>query len=307
MSTGSIDGPSDFIETNITGTFNLLEAPAPTDPRRKAGGLPFHHISTDEVFGSLGPEGQFTEETPYDPRLALFRLEGRLRPPGPCLGRDLRAARRPDQLLEQLRPLPTFRKADPGRDPERAAWAPDPGLRQGRERPRLALCRGPRGCAAACGPEEGAVGRSYNIGGENERRNIDLVRTICALLDEMAPKATPYADQITSSPTGPATTPAYAIDPLPHPRGTGQAAKRDGRGGLRRTVRWYLDNEAGGGPLLERKGVGERLGRALKLLVFGRTARSRGKCSASSRRDLPWPRRGRPDGPRRLRRRNRGL
>jgi dTDP-glucose 4,6-dehydratase len=110
--------------------------------------------------------------------------------------------------------------------------------------------------------EKGAVGRSYNIGGENERRNIDLVHTICALLDEMAPKAAPYADQISFVTDRPGHDARYAIDPTRIRDELGWRPSVTVEEGLRRTVRWYLDNEAWWRPLLDRKGVGERLGKA---------------------------------------------
>jgi dTDP-glucose 4,6-dehydratase len=110
--------------------------------------------------------------------------------------------------------------------------------------------------------EKGQLNRSYNIGGENERRNIDLVRTICALLDEMAPKAAPYADQITFVTDRPGHDARYAIDPSRIRDELGWRPSVTVEEGLRRTVRWYLDNEAWWRPLLTRHGVGERLGKA---------------------------------------------
>ena len=110
--------------------------------------------------------------------------------------------------------------------------------------------------------EKGQLNRSYNIGGENERRNIDLVRTICALLDEMAPKTTPYADQITFVTDRPGHDARYAIDPTRIRQELGWRPSVTVEEGLRRTVRWYLDNRDWWQPLLDRKGVGERLGKA---------------------------------------------
>ena len=108
--------------------------------------------------------------------------------------------------------------------------------------------------------EKGAPGRSYNIGGENEWRNIDLVRTICALLDEMARKGTPYADQITFVTDRPGHDARYAIDPARIRHELGWRPSVTLEQGLRKTVRWYLDNEAWWKPLQVRAGVGTRLG-----------------------------------------------
>ena len=138
----SIDGPAGFVDTNVTGTCTLLEAArAWWDGTRD---FRFHHVSTDEVFGTLGGRGPLHRDHALRAELALFRLQGRQRPPGPRLARDLRPAGRALELLEQLRPLPLPREADPGGHPERARRQADPGLRPRRERPRLALRRGPR-------------------------------------------------------------------------------------------------------------------------------------------------------------------
>ena len=149
----SIDGPAAFIDTNITGTYTLLEA-----ARAYWGGgrdFRFHHISTDEVFGTLGADGRLHRGDPLRAELALLGVEGGERPPRPRLARDLRPAGRALELLEQLRPVPLPREADPGRHPERPRGQADPGLRPRRERPRLALRRGP--CDRA--PEGGDRGQ----------------------------------------------------------------------------------------------------------------------------------------------------
>ncbi|WP_333817748.1 dTDP-glucose 4,6-dehydratase, partial [Tabrizicola sp.] len=193
----SIDGPADFIQTNITGTFNLLEAARAHWSRAgKPETFRFHHISTDEVFGSLGPEGQFTEHTPYDPRSpysaskaasdhlvrAWHETYGL-----PVVLTNCSNNYGPYHFPEKLIPV-TILNALHGR--------PIPVYGTG-ENIRDWLYVEDHADALLLVLEKGTLGRSYNIGGENERRNIDLVRTICALLDEMAPKTTPYADQIT--------------------------------------------------------------------------------------------------------------
>jgi dTDP-glucose 4,6-dehydratase len=256
----SIDGPADFIQTNITGTFNLLEAArAYWTAKGKPVGFRFHHISTDEVFGSLGPEGQFTEETPYDPRSPYSASKAAsdhlVRAWAETYGlpvvltncsNNYGPYHFPEQLIPvailnalQGRPIPVYGKGENVRD-----W----------------LYVEDHADALLLVLQMGAVGRSYNIGGENERRNIDLVRTICALLDEMAPKATPYADQITFVTDRPGHDARYAIDPTRIRDELGWRPSVTVEEGLRRTVRWYLDNADWWQPLLDRQGVGTRLG-----------------------------------------------
>ena len=258
----SIDGPSDFIETNITGTFNLLEAARAHWTRKgKPQGFRFHHISTDEVFGSLGPEGQFTEHTPYDPRSPYSASKAAsdhlVRAWAETYGLPVLLTNcsnnyGPYHFPEKLIPV-TILNAVHGR--------PIPVYGTG-ENIRDWLYVEDHADALLLVLEKGQLGRSYNIGGENERRNIDLVRTICALLDEMAPKATPYADQITFVTDRPGHDARYAIDPSRLREELGWRPSVTVEEGLRRTVRWYLDNESWWRPLLDRKGVGERLGKA---------------------------------------------
>ena len=258
----SIDGPSDFIETNITGTFNMLEAARSHWVRQgKPEGFRFHHISTDEVFGSLGSEGQFTETTPYDPRSPYSASKAAsdhlVRAWHETYGlpvvltncsNNYGPYHFPEKLIPVVilnalhgKPIPVYGKGENVRD-----W----------------LYVEDHADALLLVVQKGAVGRSYNIGGENERRNIDLVRTICALLDEMAPKAAPYADQITFVTDRPGHDARYAIDPSRIREELGWRPSVTVEEGLRRTVRWYLDNEAWWRPLLTRQGVGERLGKA---------------------------------------------
>jgi dTDP-glucose 4,6-dehydratase len=256
----SIDGPADFIETNITGTFNMLEAARAHWTRQgRPESFRFHHISTDEVFGSLGPEGQFTETTPYDPRSPYSASKAAsdhlvrawLETYGlPVVLTNCSNNYGPYHFPEKLipvvilnalhgRPIPVYGKGENVRD-----W----------------LYVEDHADALLLVVQKGTVGRSYNIGGENERRNIDLVRTICALLDEMAPKAIPYADQITFVTDRPGHDARYAIDPSRIRTELGWRPSVTVEEGLRRTVRWYLDNEAWWRPLLNRQGVGKRLG-----------------------------------------------
>jgi dTDP-glucose 4,6-dehydratase len=258
----SIDGPADFIETNITGTFNLLEAARAHWMRAgKPQSFRFHHISTDEVFGSLGPTGQFTEHTPYDPRSPYSASKAAsdhlVRAWAETYGLPTVLTNcsnnyGPYHFPEKLIPV-TILNALHGK--------PIPVYGTG-ENIRDWLYVEDHADALLLVLEKGQLNRSYNIGGENERRNIDLVRTICALLDEMAPKAAPYADQITFVTDRPGHDARYAIDPSRIRDELGWRPSVTVEEGLRRTVRWYLDNEAWWRPLLTRHGVGERLGKA---------------------------------------------
>ena len=258
----SIDGPADFIETNITGTFNMLEAARTHWARAgKPQSFRFHHISTDEVFGSLGPEGQFTEHTPYDPRSPYSASKAAsdhlVRAWAETYGLPTVLTNcsnnyGPYHFPEKLIPV-TILNALHGK--------PIPVYGNG-ENIRDWLYVEDHADALLLVLEKGQLNRSYNIGGENERRNIDLVRTICALLDEMAPKATPYADQITFVTDRPGHDARYAIDPTRIRDELGWRPSVTVEEGLRRTVRWYLDNRDWWQPLLDRKGVGERLGKA---------------------------------------------
>ena len=260
----SIDGPADFIETNVLGTFHLLEA---ARSFWVSAGRPetfrFHHISTDEVFGSLprDPSIQFTEETPYDPRSpysaskassdhlvrAWHETYGL-----PVVLTNCSNNYGPYHFPEKLVPVVILRAL---------AGEPIPVYGKG-ENVRDWLYVEDHADALLLVLEKGRVGESYNIGGENERRNIDLVRTLCAILDEKRPKAAGrYADQIAFVEDRPGHDARYAIDPTRIREELGWRPSVTVEEGLALTVQWYLDNEAWWRPLLKRGGVGERLGR----------------------------------------------
>lgn len=256
----SIDGPGDFIETNITGTFNLLEAARAHWTRQgKPETFRFHHISTDEVYGSLGETGQFTEETPYAPNSpysaskaasdhlvrAWHETYGL-----PVLVTNCSNNYGPYHFPEKLIPVVILRAL---------AGQPIPVYGRG-ENVRDWLYVEDHADALLTVLEKGAIGRTYNIGGENERRNIDLVRTICKILDEKRPKAKTYADQITFVADRPGHDQRYAIDPTRIHTELGWRPSVTVEEGLARTVQWYLDNEAWWRPLQDRQGVGKRLG-----------------------------------------------
>lgn len=256
----SIDGPGAFIETNVTGTYNMLEAArSHWVARGRPDSFRFHHISTDEVFGSLGPTGQFTEDTPYDPRSPYSASKAAsdhlVRAWGETYGlpvvltncsNNYGPFHFPEKLIPvvilnalQGKPIPVYGAGENVRD-----W----------------LYVEDHADALLLVLEKGAVGRSYNIGGENERRNIDLVRTICAILDRKRPKAGFYADQITFVTDRPGHDARYAIDPSRIRKELGWRPSVTVEEGLERTVQWYLDNEAWWKPLQARAGVGVRLG-----------------------------------------------
>ncbi len=252
----SIDGPADFVQTNITGTFNLLEA---ARAYARPDGFRFHHISTDEVFGSLGPEGQFTETSPYDPRSPYSASKAAsdhlVRAWGETYGLPVLLTNcsnnyGPYHFPEKLIPVVILNAL---------AGRPIPVYGQGLN-VRDWLYVEDHADALLTVLEHGLVGRSYNIGGENEVRNIDLVHKICALLDEMRPQGAPHARLIRFVTDRPGHDARYAIDPTRIRQELGWRPSVTLDEGLRRTVRWYLDNEAWWRPLQARQGVGQRLG-----------------------------------------------
>ncbi len=257
----SIDGPADFIETNITGTFNMLEASrAYWQEKGKPADFRFHHISTDEVFGSLGKEGMFTEDTPYDPRSPYSASKASsdhlVRAWHETYGlpvvltncsNNYGPYHFPEKLVPVViinalvgKPIPIYGKGDNVRD-----WL---FVEDHADALLLALTKG-------------EVGRSYNIGGENERTNLELVETILSILDDVRPKAEgSYKDQITFVEDRPGHDQRYAIDPTRIRDELGWRPSVTVEEGLERTIRWYLDNEDWWQALLDRKGVGVRLG-----------------------------------------------
>lgn len=256
----SIDGPGTFIDTNITGTYTLLEAArAFWLGQGRPAGFRFHHISTDEVFGSLGATGQFTEDTPYDPRSpysaskaasdhlvrAWHETYGL-----PVVLTNCSNNYGPYHFPEKLIPVVILNAL---------AGKPIPVYGAG-ENVRDWLYVEDHADALLTVLARGQVGRSYNIGGENEAKNIDLVRMICAILDEKRPKAAPYAEQISFVTDRPGHDMRYAIDPTRMREELGWRPSVTLEQGLEKTVQWYLDNEAWWRALQDRAGVGERLG-----------------------------------------------
>ena len=258
----SIDGPADFIETNITGTFNLLEAARSFwEGQCRPEGFRFHHISTDEVFGTLGDTGKFTETTPYSPNSPYSASKAAsdhlVRAWGETYGLPVVLSNcsnnyGPYQFPEKLIPVVVLNAL---------AGKPIPVYGQG-VNVRDWLYVEDHATALLTVLDKGALGESYNIGGNAEARNIDLVTMICAILDEIRPGAKPYADLITYVTDRPGHDHRYAIDATKIAAELGWEPSLTLDEGLRHTVQWYLDNEAWWRPLQERQGVGQRLGTA---------------------------------------------
>jgi dTDP-glucose 4,6-dehydratase len=258
----SIDGPKAFIDTNITGTFTLLEAArAYWQAAGRPAGFRFHHVSTDEVFGSLGVEGRFTEASPYAPNSpyaaskaasdhlvrawhATYGL--------PVLLTNCSNNYGPYQFPEKLIPVAILNAL---------AGAPIPVYGQGLNR-RDWLYVEDHAAALLAVLARGEVGRTYAIGGEAEQSNIDLVRTICAILDARRPGNRPYAEQVAFVADRPGHDRRYAIDPARVRDELDWRPSVSLQEGLERTVDWYLANEGWWRELQNRAGVGQRLGTA---------------------------------------------
>ncbi|MBI5107771.1 MAG: dTDP-glucose 4,6-dehydratase [Rhodocyclales bacterium] len=242
----SIHGPGDFIQTNINGTYTLLEAArtywSGLDPAARSA-FRFHHVSTDEVFGSLGDTGLFLEDNAYQPNSPysaskaasdhLVRawhhtyglptvMTNCSNNYGPC--------QFPEKLIPLMihnavsdKPLPIYGKGDNVRD-----W----------------LYVDDHARALRLVFEQGIPGETYNIGGHNEKTNLDVVDTLCALLDEMRPRADGkrYAEQKVSVADRPGHDKRYAIDAGKIERELGWTPVESFETGMRKTVQWYLDH-----------------------------------------------------------------
>jgi dTDP-glucose 4,6-dehydratase len=245
----SIDGPADFIQTNIVGTYTLLEAARRywngVAPEAKAA-FRFHHISTDEVYGDLeGTDGLFTETTPYAPSSPYSASKA-------SSDHLVRAWQRtyglpvlvtncsnnygpyhfPEKLIPHMilnalagKPLPVYGDGAQIRD-----WL----FVEDHARALVEVVT------------RGAVGETYNIGGHNEKRNLEVVEIICALLEELAPNkpagVAHYRDLITFVKDRPGHDLRYAIDASKIERELGWVPQESFESGLRKTVQWYLDN-----------------------------------------------------------------
>ncbi len=260
----SIDGPGDFVTTNVLGTFNMLEAARDYwTSREKSQDFRFHHISTDEVYGSLGVEGLFTEDTCYDPRSPYSACKASsdhlVRAWHETYGLPVVLTNcsnnyGPYHFPEKLVPLviikalrgqqiPIYGKGDNVRD-----W----------------LFVEDHADALLLVLQHGMNGRSYNIGGENERTNVQMVQTLCGILDRLRPKpdGSSYSSQITFVADRPGHDKRYAIDPTRIRHELGWSPSVTVEEGLEQTVLWYLDNEEWWQSLLSRDGFETRLGKA---------------------------------------------
>ncbi|BAI76939.1 dTDP-glucose 4,6-dehydratase (plasmid) [Azospirillum sp. B510] len=258
----SIDGPGEFIQTNVVGTFRLLEAvrgywsALPVERKER---FRFHHISTDEVFGTLGDDGFFTETTAYSPNSpysaskassdhlvrAWHETYGL-----PVVLTNCSNNYGPYHFPEKLIPLmilkglageklPVYGKGDNIRD-----WL---YVEDHARALRLVL-------------EKGRIGESYNIGGHNERTNLEVVRAICAHLDDMDPAGAPHDRLISFVTDRPGHDKRYAIDAGKIERELGWTPLETFESGLRKTVAWYLENRDWWQAILNGSYRGERLG-----------------------------------------------
>ncbi|UCH73188.1 MAG: dTDP-glucose 4,6-dehydratase [Rhodospirillales bacterium] len=263
----SIDGPADFIQTNIVGTYNLLEVARRhfeelDDAGRQA--FRFHHVSTDEVYGTLGAEGLFTEQTPYHPNSPYSASKASsdhlVRAWSETFGLPVVITNcsnnyGPYQFPEKLIPvlilralkgeaLPIYGKGENVRD-----WL---YVEDHAAALRLVLDRG-------------RIGETYNIGGSAERRNIDVARSVCAILDELLPDSPhrPHDALITFVADRPGHDLRYAIDSSKIESELGWAPSGSFESGLKRTIAWYLENRGwwerilSGAYRVERLGLGQ--------------------------------------------------
>ena len=259
----SIDNPVDFIETNVNGTLNMLEAARSYwEDKSQPTKFRFHHISTDEVFGSLpkNPAILFKEDTPYDPRSpysaskassdhlvrAWHQTYGL-----PILITNCSNNYGPFHYPEKLIPLMILNAL---MDKPLPIYGDGANIRDW-------LYVEDHADALLLVLEEGKVGSNYNIGGENERTNLNLVQTLCAILDRIKPRKTgSYRDLITYVTDRPGHDARYAINPSRIRNELGWQPSVTIEEGLEKTVRWYIDNEDWWRPILDRSGAGQRLG-----------------------------------------------
>ena len=264
----SITGPAAFISTNIAGTYTLLEAARAYGdklPGARKERFRFLHVSTDEVFGSLGDQGTFSETTPYDPSSpysaskaasdhlarAWHRTYGLPTVLSNC-SNNYGPFHFPEKLIPLVitnalmgRPLPVYGQGSNVRD-----W----------------LFVDDHARALVNILERGKPGESYNVGGRAERNNLAVVRAICGQLDQMKPRADgkPHENAIAFVTDRPGHDFRYAINPEKIEREIGWRAKESFDSGLQKTIEWYLSNEAWWRPMRENRYDGERLGLSLK-------------------------------------------
>ncbi len=257
----SITGAKDFVETNVLGTFTMLEA-ARAHWQRLSGeakdSFRFLHVSTDEVYGSLGDDGLFTEATPYDPSSPYSASKAASDHLAKAWARTYKMPvvvsncsnnygpfHFPEKLIPLVilnalhgQPLPVYGNGANIRD-----W----------------LYVEDHARALDIIVERGRIGETYNVGGRNERRNIDVVKRICSLMDDLHPSGKPHESLIQYVTDRPGHDARYAIDATKLETELGWKAQENFDSGIEKTVRWYIDNEWWWAPL--RKGyAGQRLG-----------------------------------------------
>jgi len=261
----SIDGPAVFIETNIVGTYQLLNAALTywrEIPDKRKENFRFHHISTDEVFGDLPfDSGIFTEETPYKPSSPYSASKAAsdhlVRAWHETYGLPIVLSNcsnnyGPFHFPEKLIPLVILNALDEKPLPVYGAGA----------NVRDWLYVEDHARALATVATRGVVGESYNIGGRSERTNLSVVQTICDILDGKRPRTNgiSYRDLVTFVTDRPGHDRRYAIDASKIDRELGWAPMESFETGLTKTVQWYLDNSWWWRPIREGKYAGERLG-----------------------------------------------
>lgn len=259
----SIDGPGEFIHTNISGTATLLQTAHSywsNLSKEKQDFFRFQHISTDEVYGALGETGFFTEQTPYSPHSpysaskassdhlvrAWHDTYGL-----PTLITNCSNNYGPYHFPEKLIPLVILNALD---------GKPLPVYGNGAN-VRDWLFVDDHARALLLVNEKGVPGETYNVGGHNERTNLEVVKAVCEVLDEMKPRESGrYADLITYVSDRPGHDLRYAIDPTKLMSGLGWKPRENFDTGIRRTVRWYLDNKWWWKPIRTNRYSGQRLG-----------------------------------------------
>ena len=259
----SIDGPGAFLSSNVTGTFSLLEAVRAhwsSLPQERQQAVRLHHISTDEVFGSLGATGRFSETTPYDPRspysatkaasdhlvMAWHHTYGL-----PVVLTNCSNNFGPWQFPEKLIPVVILKAL---------AGEPIPLYGDGAN-VRDWLFVEDHVDALLLAATKGVPGESYCVGGHGERTNKQVVEAICALLDQLRPQGAPHASLITPVADRPGHDRRYAIDPTRISRELGWQPRHTFAEGLEATVRWYVDQLDWCHEVRERAGYGgERIG-----------------------------------------------
>jgi dTDP-glucose 4,6-dehydratase len=257
----SITGARDFIETNVIGSFTLLEAARHywnSLPAERKEVFRFLHVSTDEVYGSLGDDGLFTEETPYDPSSpysaskaasdhlakAWARTYGM-----PIVVSNCSNNYGPYHFPEKLIPLIILNALEGKSLP---VYGDGANIRDW-------LYVEDHARALDLIAERGRIGETYNVGGRNERRNIDVVQRVCTIMDGLAPKSTKHASLISYVTDRPGHDARYAIDATKLETELGWKAEETFDTGIEKTIKWFLENEWWWAPL--RQGYdGSRLG-----------------------------------------------